>query len=572
MTSSGSFEVEVEQGGLSRRVRASLQTPGATTSLDLTLRSNRPARVTLRADIDATLQLRCGDRLLAVLPSGQEVATADIGPQIRDLHGELVIDVIAVDDLATEVLLHCITTPIEATPQTRMLRERIISDLDRIHVGLAHDVLGSSAQRMGWSGKARLFDPAAEHARLTSYERALSGALSTIGSQPSSILTRSRERARWRPGDLFDSGAIQSLVRDQQLVMRGGRALNVGTIDSRRTRMSLDLAEHRHIRAGLVFLARRSRRLSAACRRSAEYLMSEEQAWGAARRESPSIFEQRHAPRIRRFHDWAARGDSLGHRFGQMLDSHDFLVGVGEPRSQLEPTPIFMNRNGYREAYATLREVYSTHGLAVDTAEIQLRLRSLDTLYEYWTFIRTVAILRGMLGTPEPDVSFRIVDEMYRPDLEPRQSFRWTIEGRATLEAIYEPEIPPAHWHRSGPRGMCASLVSAPLRPDILLVLDRPGEPLRAIALDAKNTTSFSRDRLWEYSDYRTLIHDSRSGEQPVRWMFFLHRDEGSEMSSYPDFDRNQAIPPSTSILGGLPFMPDHTEPLTRLLGRFLAC
>lgn len=572
------FHIGLRQGdGAEQSVTGSLRAVGDVQWLSVPLVAGERTTVRLVASPGVELELRWGMRVLAVLAQERGEAEIDITPELRDCDGEIVLDVIprrSGEDAegAVEALLS-LRVAIDGSPVTRALREALIQELGEIHLGLAHDILGGSARRLGWSGKPQLFDPEAEHQRLEEALRRLQAALVVIGAQPSSALERVRRRGRWRPGDRLDLSATQSLVRDEQLVLVGGRILALGVIETRGTRITLDLPEHRHLRSGLLQLARRARRLELACRRAGALLSTEESRWGGGGPERESVFTQRYAPRVRRFEKWAQRSAEIAGRFRRLADTYPFLAEVGEPRTPLGPTPLFLERGGYREAYSALRAAAAERGLAVDTGELRIRLRDLDTLYEYWTFVRVVKLLRTRLGAPLHRQDLRLVDDVFRPDLEPGQVLCWELPGGTRVSLAYEPSIPPRRARAAAPFDFVATLVTAPLRPDLLLVVESPGGAApRALALDAKNTTSFTRDRLWQSSDYRTLIHHRPTGTQPVRWMFFLHRTERADLCTHPDFFADPTPPPPyATLLGAVPFTPTRTDLVASILDRFLS-
>jgi hypothetical protein len=91
------------------------------------------------------------------------------------------------------------------------------------------------------------------------------------------------------------------------------------------------------------------------------------------------------------------------------------------------------------------------------------------------------------------------------------------------------------------------------------------------LALDSKSTRSFSREQLWKLSDYRALIHDPRTGHQPVRQLFLLHADRAAApVSNLTGYLEGLVSVREASVLGAVPCLPGETRHLERVLERFL--
>lgn len=139
------------------------------------------------------------------------------------------------------------------------------------------------------------------------------------------------------------------------------------------------------------------------------------------------------------------------------------------------------------------------------------------------------------------------------------------------VRAYYEPAIPPQGHREQGPFHWYASLVGAPVRPDVVIVYEPVNGPLRAMVLDAKSTTRFDRRSLVAYTDYRTLVHDPESGIQPIRQVFFVHRDPRGQFSTYPGHFEGRRPPFATSVIGAIPLLPGRREDLLYVIDAFLA-
>jgi hypothetical protein len=299
---------------------------------------------------------------------------------------------------------------------------------------------------------------------------------------------------------------------------------------------------------------------------------SERRRWGRAQEDGTSVFERRYLPRIRALQVWDRDAREMSAAFASMLDGASFLRGAGSVRGPLVPTPLFLNRPGYQEAYAALRDAAELgDGLPLGEA-LRVRYRSLSTLYEYWCFVKTVELLRERedLGAPEPREAFTVIDGLYRPELEPGQAFRFPRRGGGFVTVTYEPEFPPVGYGRAGAT-FRAALGTGTLRPDITVAVEPTAAPPAMLVLDAKSVAHFREERFWDVSDYRSRICDPETGHQPVRQVFLLHRDAGrAPLVNVPGYLEGRTGSVASSILGAVTFLPDRMTALRRVLERFL--
>lgn len=313
-----------------------------------------------------------------------------------------------------------------------------------------------------------------------------------------------------------------------------------------------DLPEHRHIAGAIRGLARWCRTIAKHCRTSAELIRHEELRWGG-RVGVQTVYEQRDLPRVKTLEELALQSDSLGGVFARMLSRHAFLSRAGRPRTPLTPTPAFMGRPAYADAYQTIREAQQRFCALVDGSVFATSLRSLASVFEYWCFLQITNALRSRFGTPQPRSVFQLVDGLYRPELMPGQSFRFTRNRNCHVTVTYEPEFMP--WREAVHLGHAfgASLTSDPLRPDIVLEMNRPSHRPVMLILDAKSTASFSPRRFREMTDYARQIFDPTTGYQPVRQVFLLHRDASRPVfQNIPEYLAGRTVESGTSILGAV--------------------
>jgi hypothetical protein len=211
----------------------------------------------------------------------------------------------------------------------------------------------------------------------------------------------------------------------------------------------------------------------------------------------------------------------------------------------------------------------------VDGNSIRIKYRNLATLYECWCFLRTVAYLRQRLGSPRGSADISVVDKIYRPDLKSGQSFTFPLTRGRTVVVTYEPDIYP--WRQALRRGdrLGASLTGEPLRPDITIEVREQDAPGAILVLDAKSTDSFTVARFRELTDYARLVFDPRTGRQPIRQVFLLHRSRGqAPVTNIPEYLQGRQIAGDVNILGAVPCGPERVNQtpagLAQLIERFL--
>lgn len=537
------------------------------------LRTDRPAQVQVtRSETSGRIRWRLGSDLVAVLGEGTLTAAVDVSNLLRDQCGEALF--LVEGQLADEEwdILAEVAIPLMSPPEIVSLYDTIISDLESIHGGLARDILARTQRGAGRSPRP-VFDPEVEHRRLADWQHRLSRALQRIRLQPSTTLVRERRQVRWRPGTVVENRSIADLPRDREARFEGRRPVAIGRVLTRTPRLTSDIPEHRHLRSGVLALARRADVLAEGCQRAADLLAGEQRRWGLESGDRPSVYSERFAPRVDRLQRLQREGLALADGFRTLVRKHAFLASAGRPRTAFGPTPAFLARPAYRDAYEVLRDAWRDRGVRVFGHEVPVQFKSLDLLFEYWLYVKAAGLCTEILGQrPSGDGSFQLIHDLYRPELGPGQSFRWDLDGGVQVVLHYEPEFPPAWSSRQGPFGWRASLVGAPLRPDVLLSVLAPGRPPLALVLDAKNTSRFERSRLFEISDYRTLVHDPVTGHQPIRQVILVHRDTRSGTHcSLPGYleGRLQATV-SNTIVGAVPLLPAAEQELRRVLVRFM--
>lgn len=527
----------------------------------------RTAAVALRGEI------RIGDELHLVVKPGQVSASTTI-PPLREDFGEVVLQYRELDpeDLDAVAVLCEVCFEVDAPKAIQTLYERLVADLERVHLGLAREVMGRTRHAAGFGRNDPQLARPEEHCQaLETVLDRLDPALARIQRQPVHAITRDVVRDRWRPGDRLAADATRTLLQEPDTVVIDGRLRQVGRIRVRRSRPSLDVPEHRILRHELEDLGRRALRIVRHCTRCIEQLGEEQRRWGGARADGSSVFQVEHLPRVRRYERLAGQASALADRFARLRFRSDFLDGAGPARTPLRPTPLFLNGPGYREAYRALRDGRRSAAPLVSGDEFRIHFRSLSRLFEYWCFIEVVERLRTWLGKSAPGDEYEVIDDTYRPDLRPGQSFRFDLADGGRVIVHYEPDIVPVDWAGSGHHRFRATLSTAPLRPDVLVEVERPDEPPIALVLDAKSTSRFENEALWRPTDYRARIFDPQTGTLPVRQVFFVHRDQAApDLENLPGYLAGTRSGRDASIIGAVACLPWSRNRLAQVLRRFL--
>jgi hypothetical protein len=535
------------------------------------------------ADASARLRLRLGDEVLAEIPPGRTTFETEQQAWLANEFGEsrvLVEQEIEQglgEDSPAFVPLFELGLAVIPRPEVARDFRVMIEDVTAIHEGLAQDVINRSfvGKRFAGTAVTRLHPEAVLQNFHELYHR-LEKALAQIARQPSVMLDRSARVARYRGGDRVDASTLAHVARGSQTRLGpGGQIVSLDKVHVRVPIVSEDLPEHRHVAEGLRRLARSAEQLAQHCERSAELVTHEESRWGSTRSDRLSVFDQRYLPRVEMLTKLADTARNLGDQFLGLLRRHAFLAEAGSPRTPLGPTPVFLGRPAYREVYRALLEARRPLGALVDGHSIRIKYRNLATLYECWCFLRTVAYLRQRLGSPRGSADISLVDKIYRPDLKSGQSFCFPLTGGRNVVVTYEPDIYP--WRQALRRGdrLGASLTGEPLRPDITIEVREQDAPGAILVLDAKSTDSFTVARFRDLTDYARLVFDPRTGRQPIRQVFLLHRSRGvAPVTNIPEYLQGREVAGDVNILGAVPCAPERVNQtpagLAQVIERFL--
>ncbi len=584
------FEIRIRAGDrdLLRRSIAARVGPSRVEAVGLSIAAEELFAIHVHVPLGsatASLRLRLADEVIAEAPTGARYFQTAEAPWFRNAFGSsrIVLERGEVD-AAAETLCD-LEIEVKARPEVARDYRVMLRDVSAVHEGLAQDVAGRSfTRRRVEAGSVALVHPRAMLNRLREVRAHLQASVEVIAKQPSVSLGRQVRTVRYRGGDRVDSASAVAAARDPATrIDRFGRVSALGKLLVRGASLTEDLPEHRHIAEGLRRLAARAEGLSRHCERTADRL-----DWQAARHRpaatpSASVAPTLAAPpnpgvtRARALRRLAGDALNVGAEFRAILARHRFLANAGPARTDFGPTPVFLGRPAYREVYLALLRARTALGVLIDGDELRVAHRDLPTLYEYWCFLRVVGHLRARLGPPAADHAFELIDEIYRPDLTPGQSFRFEVGAGARVIATYEPEIRPWRDALRYPDRFGATLTRESLRPDITVEVDRNDQPPTILVLDAKSTDTFQPRKFREMTDYARQVLDPRTGWQPVRQVFLLHRDRlAPTWENLPGYLAGDGpVPAETSVLGAIPCVPDRMRAspgdLGRLLDRFLA-
>jgi len=535
------------------------------------LSANRPVELTLtRGQAESLLRLRLeADEIMRLTPDRREW-TVQIGEYLREQYGlaDLVVEEAPAEEPYEWSPVLTMTLRIEADPAFQRLQEALVRELEEVHFALARDFVSRTWHRhVGRVGDVRSFSAEDDLEHLQETFTRLEKTLLRIGEQPSQSLRRTRVVARWRPGYPIGSQAAHHMARGGDVRRDAhGRIHPPSKTLIDRPKLATDIEEHRHLRNGLLRLAERSASLARHCRRATDLFEEEESRW------SGPALEAKTRTRLASLETTRREADALQVRFRKLLRRLPYLEGLGPPRTTLHPTPIFLGRPPYREAYRALRDARRNAGGRFDGEGLRVRFRNLATLYEYWLFVRVVGLLRHMYGVPDGNGAFTLIDEVYRPELAPGQQFRFRLPRGDVVTATYEPDFPPVAERHASTRYR-AAFVSGTLRPDVTIELEVPGRDPVILALDAKSGRRFHKllEKLRDVSEYLWLIHDPATGHQPIRQLFLVHRDRDQPaVCNVTGYLESAVSPRGSHIVGAVHAQPGETETLRTVILRFL--
>ncbi|MBX9721872.1 MAG: restriction endonuclease-like protein [Candidatus Obscuribacterales bacterium] len=237
-------------------------------------------------------------------------------------------------------------------------------------------------------------------------------------------------------------------------------------LPNRRTTFTLDTPEHRWISTQL--------------KRIREKLVSirlhELDREGSQRREKLSPRKQKLVSEL----------TSLEQRILQIQQLEPFK------ENQESPPPGFaslqlLSSPGYRECYRACNML--SLGLQIEGGPLNLSLKEISTLYEYWCFLTLIYLLSEQTGEPIPveklvKAKHSGLEILLKTGKESTIVFKQKSGRR--IKVMYNK---PIH----------GDLILVPQRPDILITLDGPNWPTLSLLLDAKYRVRFDEDYIKQY-------------------------------------------------------------------------
>jgi len=386
----------------------------------------------------------------------------------------------------------------------------------------------------------------------------LERALQYVARQPTRGLRRRSELVRIDRLRRSDSSVRQAVLRGRgkgplQAVASGFYAKQ--HLPERQAKPTLDTPEHRWL-ASRVAAARR--RLAALLRRTRAHAGRDD------RRRTPARTKQA-------LHEL----DRLEARLNRLLRLEPLEAAQGPPPHgfsslQLQGAP------GYKEAYHAC--VSLARGLRLTGGPVELSLKELHRLYEYWCFLSIVDLVGELLGQRLPAKQLLSVEQdglrvLLRKGKQQKVVFG--LRGQDELAVVYSPSF-------SG-----ADFISTQT-PDISLTLSRDGWPTVRLVLDAKyrvesNETYVAQmgapgppfDSINVLHRYRDAIlerepgtHSTARGSRTVVEGVALYPLSGMEAN---DFDQTRMWTSLDRLgIGALPFLPSEKEYVRRWLADVL--
>lgn len=277
----------------------------------------------------------------------------------------------------------------------------------------------------------------------------LERALTQIARRPQRALTRDPQQTRaervqradasLRRGVLRGAGAGRTLPLRQGLPVRE-------RLEERRARPTLDTPEHRWLAARLAEVRHRLARL-----RQAEQLLP-----GSAR--------------LRRTLEEIT---ALEERIVRLSQLEPLAAAAGAPPPGFASLPLQI-LPGYAEAYRAC--LLLSQGLRLEGGPVDLALKDLHLLYEYWCFLTLLRLLGAVLGQQMAPRELLVVEQQgLRVRLQRGQTHAVGFaapDGRR-VALTYNPRF-------------TAEPLLVPQQPDFLLEIQEPGGAARLLVLDAK--------------------------------------------------------------------------------------
>jgi hypothetical protein len=310
---------------------------------------------------------------------------------------------------------------------------------------------------------------------------------------------------------------------------------------------------------------------------TAEHRWLAHQVKGIRRRLSQIIFEQAQGSSKR-----GSNGQRRENIRNEVLELERRVARLSEIERLKSAGPIpptnfasmkLLGSPGYREAYRAIMTLGM--GLRLAGGPIQLSLKALSTLYEYWCYIAVLRIVSELVGLPMPTASLikpehnglRVALQKGRETV-----VKFSLQNGRRVSVTYNPLF----------KGDQSFLV--PQQPDILLTIEDPSWPALHIVLDAKYRLDNSPDMVARYKSsappqdalnvlhrYRDAIVETVGSDKPTRTIveaiaLFPYRE--LEPGSFRESRLLQSL--QKIGVGAIPMLPNSTSYFTDYLARIL--
>ena len=262
-------------------------------------------------------------------------------------------------------------------------------------------------------------------------------------------------------------------------------------------------------------------------------------------------------------------------RIARLQEIEPIIAAVGMPPAGFASITL-QTAPGYREAYHACLTLL--RGLRVSGGPVELSVKDIYLLYEYWCYLALVRLVSKLLGKQIPVGQLLVLDhDGLRVQLKRgyKSTVRFVVNNSSSIEVTYNPKFTKAAY-------------LLPQQPDIVLTLKDPDWPTMRLVLDAKYRIEISQDYVSQFGSpgppqdainvlhrYRDAILEETSSEGPRSERLKHSVVEGAALFPYVDKDdqfSNSRFWTSLERLGigAIPFLPNETRYLEKWLSELL--
>jgi uncharacterized protein len=327
--------------------------------------------------------------------------------------------------------------------------QEIVADVQKILTSLAYEYLRSTHQ-MGKLASDRTPSKLEWLVLIEQTIDELDVAMNHIAQRPTRGLVRKEKTTRLERIRRIDSRVRTQVRRGKGkggLVQLNGVAAREQIVQ-RPAELTLDTMEHRWLRSQLIDIQRTLGLIATIYDGEAEL-----------------------SSRRRRTYDGVNR---LKARVSRLLNLEPIKEAEGDPSVGFASLQL-VSAPGYREAYRLL--MFLKMGLRLEGDLIRMAVKDLEVLYEYWTYLTVVSIIRDEHGPPQNlDSLFRVRSSGLSVQLRQGETQQVAFQaGRhRTIRVKYNPQF----------ANQDTTLI--PQKPDILIRFEEDGWPIIQLVADAK--------------------------------------------------------------------------------------